>query len=80
MRRLSATLVALNFCALPGATRTSWHSVPLLSVQKHVFFKALPDCSHETSKNMHDQHVLLSLNKVGVEAPCTSPDELDEEH
>jgi hypothetical protein len=25
---------------------------------------------------MHEQHVLLSLNKVGVEAPFTSLDEL----
>ena len=27
-------------------------------------------------KNMHEQHVLLSVNKVGVEAPCTSLDAL----
>jgi hypothetical protein len=25
---------------------------------------------------MHEQHVLLCLNKVGVEAPCTSLDAL----
>jgi hypothetical protein len=27
-------------------------------------------------KKMHEQHVFLSLNKAGVEAPCTSLDEL----
>ena len=64
--RPKATFIALNFCALPGATWTSWHSVPLLSVLKHVSYKALPDCGHEPEPDLPK-----SLNKVGLEAPCT---------
>jgi hypothetical protein len=56
-------------------------AVHLLSVLKHGWCKASPVCCHEnaqasSSKKLHEQHVFLSLNKVGVEAPCTSLDEL----
>ena len=44
-------------------------TAPLLSVLEHGFSKALPDCCHEhpnlVPKNVHEAHVLLSVNDVG---------------